>query len=258
MILKAAKAIKSIEELKSISISADLTVTQRMVMKQLIRARIELNKELKDKIPEADFYYSIKHSKIVKIKKQKARIESNDINKIKLNIEQMIRNETEIYSSTTIVDKEDKTLLKSSKNKTIPYDYDQQRLTINKSRLIGENTIKNESQILEDDVLNFLNRRKILEIVNKIIDDKMTERIATSESKLNTLKTKVEIIKTKVEIVETAMNEMNTQVDHINENVERLPLAFDTSLAQNNSMNNQNIINHLIGHLTNNNATNKL
>ena len=59
LLKKFSKAMKSVDELKDISISADLKVTQRMVMKQLVRTRVELNKKLREKIPEADFYYRI-------------------------------------------------------------------------------------------------------------------------------------------------------------------------------------------------------
>ena len=127
-ILKAAKAMKSVDELKHISISADLSVTQRMVMKQLVRTRVELNKQLREKIPEADFYYSIKHNRIVKLKKIKDRNEQVDLNKwSEINIEQMIQYEIkkQIENGNLLKINEAKTITKANNKILNDSDYTQ-------------------------------------------------------------------------------------------------------------------------------------
>ena len=64
-----------------------------MVTKQLIKTKIDLNKELKNKIPNAEFYYGIRRNKIVKLDKiigNKVNLISNSL-KIKIN--QMIKDD---------------------------------------------------------------------------------------------------------------------------------------------------------------------
>lgn len=56
-ILKAAKLLKDQTEFKHIS-SPDLFIEQRLVEKKLIKMRKELNKEIKEHLPNAEFYTS--------------------------------------------------------------------------------------------------------------------------------------------------------------------------------------------------------
>ena len=65
-ILKAAKLLKDQTEFKHISISPDLFKEQRLVQKKLIKMRKELNKEIKEHLPNAEFYFTIYNGKIVK------------------------------------------------------------------------------------------------------------------------------------------------------------------------------------------------
>ena len=93
----------------------------RMVIKQLIKARKTLNRELKEKFLEADFYYRIKYNKIVKLKKLKEKNEPYNVDKItKININQMIQKEkTKLYHTNFLVSNETKALFKSNiKNET--------------------------------------------------------------------------------------------------------------------------------------------
>ena len=91
-ILKAAKDLKT-TDFKNVSFSPDLTVTQRMVTKQLIKTRIDLNKELKNKIPNAEFYYGIRHNKIVKLDKIIGNKVNQISNSLKIKINQMIKDD---------------------------------------------------------------------------------------------------------------------------------------------------------------------
>jgi len=65
-ILKAAKQISKLEKYKHISISPDLLSEQRIVQKKLVTMRKELNKELRERIPNACFYFCIYNNKIIK------------------------------------------------------------------------------------------------------------------------------------------------------------------------------------------------
>lgn len=70
-IIRVAKNLKESTDFKHIGISLDLFVEQRMVQKKLVNMRKELNKDLRERIPDASFYYCIKNNKIVKKSKYK-------------------------------------------------------------------------------------------------------------------------------------------------------------------------------------------
>jgi hypothetical protein len=87
-ILKAAKQISKLEKYKHISISPDLLSEQRIVQKKLVTMRKELNKELRERIPNACFYFCIYNNKIIRKNKYESvsKVCSEDI-KCQLNEE---------------------------------------------------------------------------------------------------------------------------------------------------------------------------
>ncbi len=92
-VLKAAKQLKDLNEYKNIAISPDLYVEQRLIQKNLINTRKELNKKLKELNPNSSYYYCIRNNKIVIKSKFKTvgeickeeinKIVSNEINEFK-------------------------------------------------------------------------------------------------------------------------------------------------------------------------------
>ena len=79
MVLKAARNLKYTNDYSSVSISQDLLVSERMIAKELIRLRIDLNRKLKENFPEAGYYYGIRAGKIIKLNKHQIR----NVNQIK-------------------------------------------------------------------------------------------------------------------------------------------------------------------------------
>ena len=65
-VLKMAKKLKDLNNLSHISISPDLFKEQRMVQKKLVIIRKELNKKLREDMPDAAFYFGIYNGRIVK------------------------------------------------------------------------------------------------------------------------------------------------------------------------------------------------
>ena len=77
-ILKAAKKLKNFNFSKNFSIAPDLLLRERILNKYLVNRRKELNKELRDSVPDANFYFDIKNKKIVKIYNQNDASESKE------------------------------------------------------------------------------------------------------------------------------------------------------------------------------------
>lgn len=77
-ILNAAKKLKHFKFSKNFSIAPDLLLRERMLNKYLVTRRKELNKELRESVPDANFYFDIKNKKIVKIYKDNDASESQE------------------------------------------------------------------------------------------------------------------------------------------------------------------------------------
>ena len=69
-ILKRSKHLKDIVQYKSIAISLDYSKAKRLKIKMLIKNRIDLNKQLRDATPNANYYFSIRCGQITMISKQ--------------------------------------------------------------------------------------------------------------------------------------------------------------------------------------------
>jgi hypothetical protein len=73
-ILKAAKSLKTSTRFKGVSISPDLSVSQRTRLKELNVIRNELNNDLNSSSQLVNFYYGLRNNKIIKIRKDNEKI----------------------------------------------------------------------------------------------------------------------------------------------------------------------------------------
>ena len=68
--MKNAKILKDSIIYKNIAISPDYSKSKRLKVGVLIRTRVQLNKQLKNEKPNADYYFSIRCGKIIIVNKQ--------------------------------------------------------------------------------------------------------------------------------------------------------------------------------------------
>ncbi len=105
-VVKMAKNLKDLNDYKHISISLDLFKEQRMVQKKLILVRKELNKQLREEIPNSAYYFSIDNGRI--IKKSKYEEVSEECKKCVSNliseaISEIKSEQTKSFSSASII-----------------------------------------------------------------------------------------------------------------------------------------------------------
>lgn len=64
-ILKHAKELRHSSEFKNVAITPDYSAKKRLAIKVLIQTKIDLNKQLKNRSPNANYYFSIKKQTII-------------------------------------------------------------------------------------------------------------------------------------------------------------------------------------------------
>ena len=110
-ILKKAKSLKGMFVHKNIAISPDYSKAKRFKIKLMIKARVELNKQLRDEMPNANHYFSIKNGQITMVNKQvesKNSTKPNDVfNKsINTQTERLEKRIKELTSQLTLIERE--------------------------------------------------------------------------------------------------------------------------------------------------------
>jgi tetratricopeptide (TPR) repeat protein len=166
-ILKAAKKLKTSTKYKNLSISPDLSVHQRMRLKELNKIKKELNNGLiGSKLPK-NFYYGIRNNKIVKIKKDLEEIDnaqfenkikslSNELNHIREYFESKILDLFAIFRELT------KTVSKINDNCIT-----QSERTLNATEINCKTILNTVNKV--DDKMNHI----IIELIDTITSDKV-------------------------------------------------------------------------------------
>jgi len=166
-ILKAAKKLKTSTKYKNLSISPDLSVHQRMRLKELNKIKKELNNGLIDSKLPKNFYYGIRNNKIVKIKKDLEEIDnaqfenkikslSNELNHIREYFESKILDLFAIFRELT------KTVSKINDNCIT-----QSERTLNATEINCKTILNTVNKV--DDKMNHI----IIELIDTITSDKV-------------------------------------------------------------------------------------
>jgi len=179
-ILKMAKKLKDLNSLSHISISPDLFKEQRMVQKKLVIIRKELNKKLREDMPDAAFYFSIYNGRIVKKSKYMEMSEKcNDLvnNLISEAISSVKSEQTTPFTRTSIITLP---LLNKVIHTKIQDDEHKQRVRL--SERITRDIIKNiNNQYYWSDTERLCDK-KSLDYTNRLME--LESRCATIENQI--------------------------------------------------------------------------